>query len=101
MEYTVASHLCVCGCGREVVTPIRPSEWNLTFDGETISLHPSIGNWDFPCQSHYWIKRNKIIWHNDFLIEDYYKINKALKRRSIIQSLKFLYKKCFKRKMIH
>ena len=30
--------------------------------GETISLDPSIGNWNFRCQSHYWIRRNRAIW---------------------------------------
>jgi hypothetical protein len=25
-------------------------------------LHPSIGNWSFPCQSHYWIRNNRVEW---------------------------------------
>jgi len=54
-------HKCCCGCGNEVVTPLSPTDWNLTFDGETISLYPSIGNWSFKCQSHYWIKNSKVI----------------------------------------
>jgi Family of unknown function (DUF6527) len=53
IPYTTAVHRCLCGCGEEVVTPIRPTGWSLTFDGVTVSLHPSIGNWDFPCRSHY------------------------------------------------
>lgn len=55
-----AIHLCVCGCGNEVVTPISPTDWQLKFDGETISLSPSIGLWDFKCRSHYWIIRSQI-----------------------------------------
>jgi hypothetical protein len=31
-------------------------------DGKTVSLDPSIGNWSFPCQSHYWIRNNRIKW---------------------------------------
>jgi hypothetical protein len=50
----------VCGCGNEVVTPLSPTDWKLTFDGKTVSLYPSIGNWNFECQSHYWIKKNRI-----------------------------------------
>ncbi len=61
-EFATATHKCACGCGREVVTPLSPTDWSLTFDGRTISLEPSIGNWSFPCQSHYWIKRDKIRW---------------------------------------
>lgn len=55
-----AIHLCVCGCGNEVVTPISPTDWQLKFDGETISLSPSIGLWEFKCRSHYWITRSMI-----------------------------------------
>lgn len=60
MEYCTAIHLCVCGCGNKVITPISPTSWQLTFDGKAISLSPSIGNWNFDCQSHYWITNNKI-----------------------------------------
>lgn len=62
IKYCTAIHKCVCGCGNEVVTPISPTDWKLIFDGKTISLSPSIGNWNFKCQSHYWIKRNGIIY---------------------------------------
>ena len=60
--YATAVHRCCCGCGSKITTPLAPSEWKLTFDGETVSLTPSIGNWSFPCQSHYWIRRNSIDW---------------------------------------
>lgn len=60
MEYSTAIHKCVCGCGNEVVTPFSPTDWRLTFDGKTISLYPSIGNWNFDCKSHYWITNNRI-----------------------------------------
>lgn len=60
MQYCTAIHKCVCGCGNEVVTPLSPTDWRLTFNGKTISLYPSIGNWNFDCQSHYWIKKSKV-----------------------------------------
>lgn len=62
IRFATATHLCVCGCGNKVVTPIRPTDWTLIFDGKTVSLDPSIGNWSFPCQSHYWIINNKVKW---------------------------------------
>lgn len=61
IEYCTAVHKCVCGCGNEVVTPLSPNDWQLTFDGKSVSLSPSIGNWNFKCKSHYWITNNKII----------------------------------------
>ena len=44
------------------VTPLDPDEWQLSFDGETVSLYPSIGNYRFPCHSHYFITKNKVRW---------------------------------------
>ena len=61
--YLTASHNCCCGCGHRVVTPLKPKPkgWRLTEDGDLITLSPSIGNWSFPCRSHYWIRRNRVI----------------------------------------
>lgn len=61
-QYCTAVHKCICGCGNEVVTPISPVDWQITFDGESISLTPSIGNWNFDCKSHYYISNNKVIY---------------------------------------
>ena len=62
MEYGSALHKCVCGCGNLVVTPLAPTEWQLLYDGKTVSLSPSIGNWNFDCKSHYWIKKNEVVF---------------------------------------
>jgi hypothetical protein len=62
MVYASVIHKCCCGCGEKVVTPLGPTDWKLTFDGESISLHPSIGNWSLRCQSHYWIQENQVRW---------------------------------------
>src|ERR1700683_1918565 len=62
IPYRSVVHLCPCGCGNKVATPISPADWQLTYDGETISLSPSIGNWGFPCRSHYWLTSNQICW---------------------------------------
>lgn len=61
MEYATASHLCCCGCGEEVVTPFTPAQWKMTFDGETVSLNPSVGNWLQRCRSHYVICNGTVI----------------------------------------
>ena len=66
LTYGTVSHRCCCGCGREVVTPLTPTDWKLIFDGETVSLYPSIGNWNFPCRSHYWITHNHVEWAEDW-----------------------------------
>lgn len=61
-EYKTATHLCCCGCGLEVVTPLNPAKWALTDHGNSVSLFPSIGNWSFPCRSHYLIGHNRVKW---------------------------------------
>lgn len=62
IEFASAIHLCACGCGHQVVTPLSPSDWRMEFDGESVSLNPSIGNWAFECQSHYFIRRDAVVW---------------------------------------
>ena len=65
VKYRTVMHRCCCGCGNEVVTPLSPTDWKLTFDGVSISLNPSVGNWSLPCRSHYWIERNTARWAGD------------------------------------
>lgn len=62
IQFATATHKCCCGCSSEVVTPFTPTDWQFSFDGESVSIYPSIGNWSFKCRSHYWIRNNKIIW---------------------------------------
>ena len=60
--HRIAIHQCCCGCGEEVVTPLSPAEWQIERKGPQVSLFPSIGNWNFRCRSHYWIRRNRVVW---------------------------------------
>ncbi|MET9929261.1 MULTISPECIES: DUF6527 family protein [unclassified Streptomyces] len=62
IAYSTCGHLCCCGCGQEVITPLSPAQWSFTYDGENVSLTPSVGNWDLSCQSHYWIRKGKVQW---------------------------------------
>lgn len=65
-EYGAVVHLCCEGCGERVSTPLHPGQWTLTFDGTTVSLNPSVGNWGLPCRSHYIIRRNRVVWAADW-----------------------------------
>jgi hypothetical protein len=62
VEFGTAAHLCFCGCGGEVYTRFSRWDWSMRFDGETVSLRPSIGNWSFPCQSHYVLSGGHVEW---------------------------------------
>lgn len=61
-RFRTASHRCCCGCGTKIVTPFRETEYALTTRDGLVSIYPSIGNWNYPCQSHYWIRDNKVRW---------------------------------------
>ena len=61
-RFRTACHSCYCGCGTKIVTPIRPTEYELTDVNGTVSMTPSIGNWNHPCGSHYVIRDNQILW---------------------------------------
>lgn len=62
MRFATLSHLCPCGCGRLVDVTLSPTTRTLTYDGEHLTLRPSIGV-KFSCRSHYSIVRNAIVWH--------------------------------------
>jgi Family of unknown function (DUF6527) len=61
-EFGAAAHLCACGCGSKIRTPLGPTEWALEETDGQPTLRPSIGNWQQACQSHYWIYRGEVIW---------------------------------------
>ncbi len=61
-EQDLAAHLCACGCAQEVITPLSPTDWDLTLHKDGPSLRPSIGNWSFACRSHYFIQRGRVAW---------------------------------------
>lgn len=61
-EFGAAVHLCACGCGEKVSTPLRPTEWTLKESDAGPTLDPSVGNWQLPCRSHYWIREGKVVW---------------------------------------
>ena len=69
MEFGTAAHSCCCGCGEEVVTPFTPTDWRMTYDGETVSLRPSVGNWTLPCRSHYVIERGRVLEAGPWSVE--------------------------------
>ena len=65
IPFASMAHGCACGCGKEVITPLSPAGWRMTFDGKGISINPSIGNWSFACRSHYWIRSGAVEWSYD------------------------------------
>ena len=62
----VGVHLCACGCGEKTVTPFDDQYgWKLSIynsDKVIVTLRPSIGNYQIPCKSHYYITKSKVEW---------------------------------------
>lgn len=69
-EYGAAAHLCACGCGSKIRTPLGATEWELEETEQGPTLRPSIGNWQKPCQSHYWISRGEVYWSDKWTAEE-------------------------------
>jgi len=61
-EFGTAAHLCACGCGSKIRTPLGPTEWSVRETPDGPSLDPSVGNWQRACQSHYFIQRGEVVW---------------------------------------
>jgi len=68
-KYATATHRCCCGCGVKIVTPLKPTDWALTVTNGAVSLHPSVGNWNHPCQSHYVIRNNRVLWAGQMTLQ--------------------------------
>ena len=66
IEHASMIHLCACGCGSEVVLPLTPEDWKLIYNGEDVSVSPSVGNWSLPCRSHYFIRSGEVVWAGDW-----------------------------------
>jgi len=61
-EFHTAAHLCACGCGSKVRTPLGPVGWSVEETRKGPTLRPSVGNWQKPCRSHYVITRGEVVW---------------------------------------
>lgn len=61
-EFGAAAHLCACGCGTKIRTPIAPTEWAIYEGPKGVTIRPSVGNWQHPCRSHYLITDGEIEW---------------------------------------
>lgn len=82
----VIIHRCVCGCGERTVTPIdKKYGWIMKYDGQAITLRPSIGNFSIPCRSHYYITDNNVEW-----LESYQHKNN---KKGLFERIKHLFKK--------
>jgi hypothetical protein len=69
-KYRAIVHLCLCGCNEKVLLRLDPDDWSFTFDGRTVSIHDSVGNVGLPCRSHYFVRRNQVIWLRPLLDVD-------------------------------
>ncbi|MCY4302420.1 MAG: DUF6527 family protein [Aestuariivita sp.] len=62
MKYNTLVHRCPCGCGGLSEVGLDPATRKLIYDGQRVSIEPSIGVRTLPCRSHYWITENQIVW---------------------------------------
>ncbi|HVT87716.1 MAG TPA: DUF6527 family protein [Tepidisphaeraceae bacterium] len=80
-EFGAAVHLCACGCGSKVSTPLGPTEWKFEETAAGPSLRPSVGSWQLPCKSHYWIRGGNVVWSGAWTPEQVLAGRQAEERR--------------------
>lgn len=83
-EYGAVAHLCPCGCGTKISTPLSPTDWSLEVTDSGPSLYPSIGNWQLNCQSHYFILKGQIVWARKWTHEQILKGRQTEEKRQRI-----------------
>ena len=64
MKFDTVVHRCPCGCDSLVEVTLHPATRSLTYDGQYLSIDPSIGV-KLPCRSHYSIIKNQVVWWDD------------------------------------
>ena len=69
-EFGTVAHLCACGCGSKVRTPLGPTAWSVEETKKGPTLRPSVGNWQKPCRSHYLIIRGEVVWAQQWTPEE-------------------------------
>ena len=86
LNCNVIVHRCACWCGQKTVTPIdKKYGWVIKYDGQAITLRPSIGNFNIPCKSHYYITNNKVEW-----LEKYQQKNN---KKGVFERIRQLFKR--------
>jgi hypothetical protein len=69
-EFSTAAHLCACGCGAKIRTPLGVTEWTVEETAKGPTLWPSVGNWQQQCRSHYWFCCGEVVWGDQWTPED-------------------------------
>jgi hypothetical protein len=69
-KYRTAAHLCACGCGEKVRTQLGDLGWCFSSGHSGPTLSPSIGNWQKPCRSHYFIRDGRVLWQGEWTDEE-------------------------------
>lgn len=63
--FGLAVMMCPCGCGEQCVMPLQPNDergWVIGVDRDKVTLSPSILETTCPNKSHFFIRKNKIVW---------------------------------------
>jgi len=98
-EFGAGAHLCACGCGSKIRTPLGPTEWTIEETRKGPTLYPSVGNWQQACQSHYWIYRGEIIWADKWTPEQIAtgRLNEEQNRRAYYDGLEYRHRKVLRK----
>lgn len=60
-EFELAGLLCACGCGHRI-TLLVPDSHEIIDQAGWATVRPSIGVFDAPCKSHFFIHNGNVAW---------------------------------------
>lgn len=83
VEFELASMNCACGCGHKIVL-LCPDGHTVVNDGGFATIVPSIGVWDSPCRSHFFVTRGEVDWSNSWSEERIKSSMRAQRERHIV-----------------
>ena len=61
-KHRTVVHRCPCGCDGLSEFVLSPTRFRMSYDGDSVTFSPSVGNAYLRCRSHYWIRGNQVEW---------------------------------------
>lgn len=98
-RFEMAALSCACGCGHRVMLNLL-DQHHLLIEGGLPTITPSILVSDAPCLSHFFIRRGRVVWAQQWSQKTVDKVMKSQVRRHVEQDKKRKPKPFFLRRCV-
>ena len=98
-RFEMAALSCACGCGHRVMLNLL-DQHHLLIEGGLPTVDPSILVSDAPCLSHFFIRRGRVVWAQQWSQKTVDKVMQSQVRRHVEQDKKLKSKTSFLRRCV-